>query len=138
MDFKIKGDAERLRLMPVTIASGTVIEAGDLCELANGLPIKGSATGTRLAYAPIGSATGETTIFLSIGTDFTLIGTGENAHAIAYMGDECDLILSGADMLIDNDTVSTKVFLLSCREDAGVVGSAENISFRINDGHAIY
>ena len=130
MDYKIV-DEGRYHTVLTTIATAEVIEAGDMCELSNGLPIKGTATGAKLAYAPIGSENGETQIELTVGNDFLLKGTGEVVFAVAQKGDECDLVVDTGAQLIDNDTLSTAVFTIDFSENAGVVGSAENIQFKI-------
>ncbi len=64
MDYKVVGD-EILRTVIATIASATVIEAGDMCELDTGLPIKGTATGAKLAYSPFACANAIITRFNS-------------------------------------------------------------------------
>ena len=130
MDFKVVGD-EALRTVIATIATAVVIEAGDVCELDNGLPIKGTATGAKLAYSPFASANGVTQVELSVGNDFLLKGTGEVVFAVAQKGDECDLVIDTGVQLLDNDTTSTSVFTVDWSENAGVVGSASDIQFKI-------
>ena len=130
MDFKVVDD-ETLRTVIVTIASATVIEAGDMCELSSGLPVKGTATGAKLAYSPFASASGDTQIDLSEGNDFLLEGTGEAAFAVDQKGDECDLVVDTGAQLVDNDTTSTSVFTIDFSENAGTVGSTSNIRVKI-------
>ena len=76
MDFVIKGD-EIIRTVFCTIATAVVIEAGDMCEYASGLPVKGTASGAKLAYAISASASGNTQVELTVGNDFVLTGAGD-------------------------------------------------------------
>lgn len=130
MDYEIVGNGD-LNTVIATIATAVVVEAGDMAELSSGLPIKATATGAKLAYAPFGSANGVTQIELTNGNDFLLKGTGEVVFAVDQKGDECDLVVDTGVQLIDNDTTSTSVFTIDFSENAGVVGSAENIRFKI-------
>jgi hypothetical protein len=131
MDFK-NVSSEILRTEIVTIASATVIEAGDVCELSAGLPVKGTATGAALAYSPNASANGDTQIDLTIGNDFVLEGTGDAVFAVAQKGTEVDLVVAAGVQQIDVGASATDVFKISFAEDAGTVGSANNIRVRIN------
>ena len=130
MDFEIVGEGQYHTVI-TTIVTTVVIEAGDVCELASGLPVKGTATGAKLAYAPMASPNGDTQIELTVGNDFLLKGTGEVVFAVDQKGDECDLVVDTAVQLIDNDTLSTGVFTIDFSENAGVAGSAEEIRVRI-------
>lgn len=131
MDFKVVGD-EILRTVICTIASATVIEAGDMCELSSGLPIKGTATGAKLAYSPFACPNGDTQIELTVGNDFVLQGTGDAVFAVADKGALADMIVPGGAQQIDVSASSTDVFVVDISENAGVVGSANNIRFKIN------
>ncbi len=137
MDFRVVGD-EILRTVIVTIASAEVIEAGDMCELSSGLPVKATATGAKLAYAPIASPSGDTQIELSVGNNFVLEGTGDAVFAVTQKGSEVDLVISGSTQLIDVGTSTTDVFVVDFSENAGTVGSVSNIRVKINDGYQIF
>jgi len=130
MDFTIV-DQEELRTVICTISTSEVIEAGDMCELSSGLPIKGTATGAKLAYSPFACESGDTQIELTVGNDFLLEGTGEAAFAVDQKGDECDLVVATGVQLVDNDTTSTSVFTIDISENAGTVDSTANIRFKI-------
>ncbi len=131
MDFKVVGD-EALRTTICTIASATVIEAGDVCELDTGLVVKGTATGAALAYSPAASADGDTQIELSVGNDFVLEGTGDAAFAVTQKGTEVDLVVTTNVQYIDVGSSSTDVFKIDMSENAGTATSVNNIQVRIN------
>ena len=130
-DFKIK-DGEKLRTTFATIASATVVAAGRFVEIDSGIIVDGTATGAKLAWAPSGSADGETQIEITVGNDFTLVGTGDAVFAVTQKGTLVDLVMSGTDQQIDVGTSSTDVLQISASSDAGVAGSASNIEVRIN------
>jgi hypothetical protein len=131
MDFKVVTD-EALRTVLCTIASATVIEAGDVCEFSSGLPVKGTATGAKLAFSPLACANGDTQIELSVGNDFVLEGTGDANFAVAQKGTEVDLVVNAGVQQIDVGASSTDVFVVDISENAGTVGSASDIRVRIN------
>jgi len=130
MDFRIK-DGEKLRTVNALKASGTVIEAGDLVTLSSGLIIKAIAASAAIAYAPNGAGSGVTKIDVTIGNDFTLVGTAENVFAVAQKGTEVDLV-GTTTLLIDNNASTTDVLKVGIGEDAGTVDAEENIEVRIN------
>ena len=130
MDFTVVDD-EVLRTVICTIASATVIEAGDVCEISSGLPVKGTATGATLAYSPAASANGDTQIELTVGNDFVLAGTGDAVFAVTQKGTFVDMVVTAGAQLIDVGTSSTNVFNIDISENAGTVGSASDISVRI-------
>lgn len=132
MDFKINGTNDSIRTMPATIASATVIEAGDLVGIASGLIVKATDNSAKLAYAMEASAVGDTTITITEGNDFTLSGTGDAVFAVTHKGTDCDLVVSDGAQLIDLGASTTKVLTVSAREDAGTVNSASDITVRIN------
>jgi len=126
-DFVVKGD-EALRTAICTIASATVIEAGDVCEASSGLPIKGTATATKLAYSPFACASGTTQIELTVGNDFVLQGTGDAVFAVADKGTAADLIVDTGAQQIDVSGSSTNVFIVTMSQPDAVVGSATGIN----------
>lgn len=129
-DFRIR-DGENLRTTRCTIASATVVEAGDLVELDTGLIVKATATGARLAFAPNGSANGETEIDVTVGNDFTLEGTADANFAVTDKGILCDLV-GTTNLLIDIGTASTNVFRVGISENAGTAASTSDVEVRIN------
>ena len=130
MDFKVKGD-ETLRSVFATIATATVIEAGDLVAIDTGLIIKAVAGSTAVAYAVEASASGDTQIEVSVGNDFTLLGTGDAVFAVSQKGTEVDLV-GTTTLLIDVGTSSTDVLKIAIGTDAGTVDSTDEIEVRIN------
>ena len=131
-DFEIKQQGPGFRTRVAEIASATVIEAGDLVGMTSNLIVKAGAATTALAYAINGSAAGETSIEITEGNDFTLVGTGDAVYGEDYRGDLVDLVMATNDQRIDVGTGSTKVFQIIGAEDSGTVGSASGIEVRIN------
>lgn len=131
-DFEIKQQGPGFRTRVAEIASATVIEPGDLVTMTDNLIVKADANSTALAYAINGSATGETSIEVTEGNDFTLVGTGDAVYSEDYRGDLVDLVVDNGTQQIDVATGSTKVFQIIGAEDSGTVGSASNIEVRIN------
>ncbi len=131
MDFKVISE-EDYGTVIVTIASATVIEAGDVCELSSGLPIKGTATGAKLAFSPFACANGETQIELSVGNNFVLEGTADANFAVTNKGAEVDLVVNSGAQEIDLGASSTDVFVVDISENAGTVGAATNVRVKIN------
>ena len=129
-DFRLK-DGEVLRTVKCIKDTATVIEAGDLVALSAGVIIKAVAGSANIAYAPYGAPAGVTDIDVTIGTDFTLIGTGEQVFAVSQKGSEVDLI-GTTTLLINNDASSTDVFKVGISKDAGTVDAEEEIEVRIN------
>jgi len=130
-DFKLK-DGDFVRTTLASIASATVVEAGDVVELDTGLIVKGTATGAALAWTPGGSAAGETEIEVTVGNDFTLLGTGDAAFAVTQKGTEVDLVVDTGVQLIDVGASSTDVFKIGISTDSGTVGSTADIEVKIN------
>lgn len=131
MDFKLK-DGEVVRTVLAVKASATVIEAGDLVALSSGLIVKAGAADTAVAYAPNGAGDGETLIDVTVGNDFTLIGTGDAAFAATDRGSLADIAISGSAQQIDVSASSTNVLKVGISQDSGTVGSAANIEVRID------
>ena len=129
MDTKIKG---KVRTMLCTIASGTVIEVGDLVGMTSGLIVKAGATTTKIARAMEASASGDTKIEVSRGR-IEMTMTGDAVFAVAYKSTEVDIVMDGANQQIDVTGGTTyKVLQIDESQDAGVVGSADDIKVRIN------
>lgn len=131
-DFEIKQQGPGFRTRVAEIASATVIEPGDLVTMTSNLIVKADENSAALAYAINGSAAGETSIEITEGNDFTLVGTGDDVYSEDYRGDLVDLVVDNGTQQIDVGTGSKKVFQIIGAEDSGVVGSASNIEVRIN------
>ncbi len=130
-DFTIVGGLHGVPTVLATIASATVIEAGDLVTLDSGLIIKAVAASTAIAYAPLGSANGETKIEVTVGNDFLLEGTADANFAVTNKGAEVDLV-GTTNLLIDLGESSTDVLKVDISENAGTAGSALNVRAKIN------
>ena len=131
-DFEIKQQGQGFGTRVCEIASATVIESGDMVTMTSNLIVKADENSTALAYAINGSAAGETSIEVTEGNDFTLVGTGDAVYSEDYRGDLVDLVMSTNDQQIDVATSTNDVFQIIGAEDSGVVGSASNIEVRIN------
>lgn len=132
MDFKLK-NGEQVRTVKVPKASDTVIEAGDCVALSSGLIIKAVAGSTKIAYAPNGAPAGVTEVDVTVGNDFTLVGTGSTTFVVAtHRGAEVDLSTSSNNQRIDLGNSSTDVFVVGISSDSATVGSASNIEVKIN------
>ena len=131
-DFRIKQQGVGFKTRQAEIASATVIEPGDMVTMTANLIVKADENSTALAYAINGSAAGETSIEVTEGNDFTLVGTGDAVYSEDYRGDLVDLVMSTNDQQIDVATSTNDVFQIIGAEDSGVVGSASNIEVRIN------
>ena len=131
-DFEIKQQGQGFRTRVCEIASATVIEAGDIVGMSSNLIVKADESTAAIAYAINGSAVGETSIEITEGNDFTLVGTGDDVYSEDYRGDLVDLVMSTNDQQIDVTASTNDVFQIIGAEDSGTVGSASNIEVRIN------
>jgi hypothetical protein len=126
-DFKAIGQYDTVL---ATIASATVIEPGDLVALTSGVVTKANASSAEIAFAPAGSAEGETQIEVTVGR-VQLEGTGDAAFAVTQKGTEVDIV-GTTTLLIDVGASATDVLRISAKEDAGTVGSTDGIKVEIN------
>jgi len=131
MDFKVVGGLHGLPTVLATIATATVIEAGDLVTLSSGLIIKAVAASTQIAYAPYGSADGEVKIEISKGNDFMLEGTADANFAVTIKGTFVDLV-GTTNLLVDVGESTTDVFQVDASENAGTAGSTAKVHVKIN------
>ena len=128
--YKLR-DGEQVRCTRAVIADDTVIEAGDLVTLTSGLVTKAAAASTVVAFCPDGHASGDgTSVEVTVGNDFTLVGTGDAVFAATYRGGEYDI--NDTTQTIDYGASSTDVLKVDISEDAGVVGTAAGVTVRIN------
>jgi hypothetical protein len=130
-DFKLRNGLHGVPTVRALKASATVIEAGDLVELAAGLIIKATATAAAIAYAPDGAGDGETEIDVTVG-EVELLGTGDGVFAVAYKGTEVDLAGTTNQVIDVTGGTTYKVLRFAIDKDAGVVGSTADIAVKIN------
>jgi len=128
MNFEIK-NGEKVRTVLAVKGSSTVIPAGSLVAIDDGLIIPAVATSAAVAYAPNGAGNGETTVEITIGNDFTLVGTADENFTVAKKGSTCDITDA---QLIDIGATSKNVLLVSPSVTAGTVGSKNNVEVKIN------
>jgi len=131
-DFKIVGGLDGIPTVFVAKASATVLEAGDIVTMIDGLAVKAGATSATIAYAPHGAADGELYVEMTRGNNFELVGVkdADVVFAVDQRGDACDL-KGTTDLIIDNDTSSTNVLQICGDKDNGVVGSKAGIRVKI-------
>jgi hypothetical protein len=129
MAYKLK-EGEKVRTTIAVKDSATVITAGQLVALSSGLIVAAAAASTRIAWCPKGAAAGTTECEVTLGDDFTLVGTADAVFAAAYRGGEYDI--NDTTQTIDWGASSTDVLRIGITADAGTVGSASNVEVRIN------
>jgi len=128
MSFKLVG-GEKLRLVEVAKASGTVISAGDFAGMTSGLAVDAAAATAAIAWCPKGAADGKTTCEVTVGNDFVLEGTSDANFAVTDKGLEVDLT---AAQLIDIGESTTDVLKVDISTVAGTVGATTGVKVRIN------
>jgi len=129
-DFRVVGGNDGLETILATIATATVLEAGDLVGLSSGIITKAVASDTAIAYCPYGSADGEVKVEISKGNDFMLEGTADANYAVTDKAIFCDLV-GTTTLLIDLGTTSTSVFNVDASENAGTDASTLNVRVKI-------
>jgi len=129
MKYKLVG-TEQVRTVIADVASATVIAAGDLVGITAGLVVKAAAATAEIAWTPTGSKNGETKMEITVGNDFVLEGTADAVFAVAYKGTEVDI--NDTTQTIDVAASATDVLRYDVSENAGTVGSVNNVRVRIN------
>jgi len=132
MDFKVVSGLHGVPTVLATKASTTVIEAGDLVAIANGLIVKAAADSAAVAYAPNGAGAGKTKIEVTVGNDFVLEGAADANFAAAKKGAEVDLVVTDNVQLIDLGESTTDVLKVDISENAGTVGAKTGVRVKIN------
>lgn len=128
--FRLRS-GEKVRTTIAKIATATAIEYGDLVTLDSGLIVKAAAASTAVALCTKAHpANSGTQIEVTVGNDFTMRGTASGNFAQANVGAEVDIVDTTQN--INLGASSTDVLKVSISEDAGVVGSANNVEVRIN------
>lgn len=124
---------EQVRTILVEVASATVIPPASFVALSSGLAVKAGAADTKIAWTPQGSKDGETSMEISVGKDFELSGTPDEAFAkTTHRGAEVDIVDDAGFLKIDLGTSTTKVLVISPEEKANRDGATDDIRFRIN------
>ena len=127
--YQIK-EGEKFRTVIADIATATAIEAGDLVTLSSGLVIKATNTSAKIAFAPKAHpANSGTTIEITVGNDFTLLGTMDVVFAQAYKGVSYDI--NATTQTIDQGGTTYKVLTVQPGATSGTIGSASNVEVRI-------
>lgn len=129
-DFKLRNGLHGIPTVKALKESATVIEAGDLVEMASGYIVKAGATAAAIAYAPHGAGAGELEIDVTVG-EVELLGTGDGNFAIAYKGTEVDLSGTTNQTIDVTGGTTYKVLKFAIDKNAGVVGSTANIAVKI-------
>lgn len=127
--YKLK-DGDQIRTVIAVKASETVIPAGSIVALSSGLIVAGAAASAAIAWCPKGAAAGTTECEVTVGNNFTLVGTADAVFAAAYRGGEYDM--NDTTQTIDWGASSTDVFKVGITADSGTVGSASNVEVKIN------
>jgi hypothetical protein len=129
--FKIK-DGEQVRLTRCAIETATAIEAGDLVTMTSGYITKAVAASTAVAFCPDGHAANSgTSVEVTVGNDFTLVGTSDANFAITNKGVVCTI--DDTTQVIDlSDTTGTDLLKVGISETAGTVDSTSDVEVRIN------
>lgn len=126
---------EQLRTTIANKASATVIPAGSLVAIDTGLIIPAVAASTKVAFCPAGGVDGETTCEVTLGCDFTLVGTADANFAVSQKGTEVDITDA---QLIDVGSSATDVLLVDISENAGTVGATTNVTVKINPTKVLF
>lgn len=128
--YKLR-DGEKVRLTRAVIATATALEAGDLVTSASGLIIKAVAASTAVAFCPDGHvANNGTSVEVTVGNDFTLVGTTSANFAAANRGVAYDIV--DTTQVVNLAASATGVLKVGIGEDTGVVGSTAGVTVRIN------
>lgn len=130
MNFKVK-DGEQVRTVLVPKASETVLKAGDLVALDDGLAILAVAGSDNVGFTAEGAGAGEGFVNVSVGNDFTLVGTAGANFAAAHRGNTYDIVESTGAQTINQSGTTKNVLRVGISKDTGTVGSKDNIEVRI-------
>lgn len=135
-DFKLVPTKRGVEVDKLSVASATVLEAGDLVALSAGLAVKAGAASTGVALIASGSADGSTSKITAYGEGTVIEGTANRALAAADLGAPASIVLSGSDIQInlDNAGGSAGVLEVLPGSDAGTIGSASKVRARIVKG----
>jgi len=126
--FQIK-NGEQVRTVLAPKASATEIDAGRLVGMTSGLIVDANATTAEVAYLVRPAVDGETTCEVTVGNDFTLVGTADANFAATDRGAIVDIT---AAQLIDLGESSIDVLKVGISDTSGTVGSTASVEVKIN------
>jgi len=140
MNFKILRRDRDTRTAVLEKDPAVVLEQGQFCTIdaATGLAVKATAASTSIALV---IATPETSTGLladnqvQVSADFNavLVGTADAPFAKTNRNTEVDIAIDGSgNQLIDIAASTTDVLVVLASEDAGTVGSAEEVLVKVN------
>lgn len=138
MDFVIK-DGERFRTVRCAKAVGVTITAGRMVTLSSALIVEAGAESTSIAYAPNGAASADTEVDVTIGRDFTLIGTlSTGFEPETHLGNAYDIAVGvGSAQTINASDTDEGVLQIGISIDSGVDDSTA-VECRIANGKALF
>ncbi|MCP3683066.1 MAG: hypothetical protein GY861_10280, partial [bacterium] len=118
----------------------TVLEQGQFCTIdaATGLAVKATAASTSIALVIATPETGSGLLAdnkVQVSADFNavLVGTADAPFAKTNRNTEVDIAIDGSgNQLIDIAASTTDVLVVLASEDAGTVGSAEEVLVKVN------
>jgi len=129
--YKLHKSSIGYKTVSIEKDTATVITAGDLVALdGSDLAIVATSGSTKVAFAPNGAGDGDLNVEVTVGNDFELKGTGDAVWAESYRGDLVDI--NSTTQTIDIGVSSTDVLQFSAAEEAGVVGSTDDMIVKIN------
>lgn len=96
------------------------------------LIVKAATGSTKIAWCPNGAASGVTDVEVSVGNDFTLVGTSDANFAVTNRGAEVDMVVTDNVQLIDLGESTTDVFVVGIKAESGTAGSTSNVEVKIN------
>ena len=127
-DFRLYKERSDYNTVVLEKALATVIEAGDMVALDAGkLAIKATAASTAIAYSETWADGTVTSIVVVNDPQVSFSGTGDAVFAKSQRGTEVDLVVNATNQEIDVGLSVTDVFKIYPSEDAGTVGSTDEI-----------
>ena len=115
-------------------ASVTVLVHGRFAGYTANLAIVAGAATARLGYLITDGPNGSLTVQVFDDPRIVYEGTADANFAITDRGAIVDMVLSGADQLIDKGASVTDVFRIEDTSKAGVVGSTLDVRIKVNKG----
>ncbi len=129
--FNLKYNPVSATPVACAIAGATEIETGDAVTLVAGLIQKADNTSSNVGIAQEPSKQGEETP-INVLNDSSMVFEGNTASAFAANARGKDVDLTATDNKIDLSGSTKGVFHILAASNTGVVGSRENILFRLN------
>jgi hypothetical protein len=140
MNFKILRRDRDTRTAVLEKDPTTVLEQGQFCTIdaTTGLAVKATAASTSIALVIATPETGSGLLAdnkVQVSADFNavLVGTADAPFAKTNRNTEVDIAIDGSgNQLIDIAASTTDVLVVLASEDAGTVGSAEEVLVKVN------